>query len=328
MSGQSNAGVVWRWLFLALLLLLVVAAAWKAIRLATAAGAVQRDTGALVAATPLAQLGATLVQPFSVAAQEDQPEQGSLARYLAAACSLQPHLPEMERKLGLAAPALERLRGRPLGGPLRLFGSPLEDALRLLPQVHRGLELLGALGPALGMDGPRSYLLLGQNNQEIRATGGFIGSVGAVTVEKGAVVRLDYGSSYAVDAGVVPQSPPTPLARYLGLGGWYLRDANWWPDFPASAAQVEEAWLRAGRGPVDGVVALDSTAIEAVMRAVGGVEVEGYGAVTADSFQMRAAEQLYSRAALASAESFHRAKGEFLGAVGRRPRGQAVQPAP
>ncbi len=268
-------------------------------------------------ATPLAQAGAMVVLPFSEAAQSaaSAPRQDQLGLYLAAAVGLAPRMPELAARLDAAEAALVRLRGRQLGGPLRPATPFLAQGSDLLPSARQGLELLSALGPALGMERPRSYLLLGQNNAEIRATGGFIGSVGIVTLDKGVVTRMEYGSSYLPDEKVVPPPPPQPMARYLGLGGWYLRDANWWPDFPSSAAQVEQAWLRAGRDPIDGVIAIDATAVTALLSIVGPIQVPGYGSVSADGFERAAADQLYSRAALASPADFHHAKSAFFGAA-------------
>ncbi len=273
----------------------------------------------LAVGVPLLQAGTTVVRPFSEAAiaSETAPKQEQLRLYLAAAGSLGPQIPQLTQQIDTVETALQPLRGRPLGGPMQPLGPLLDRSGEMLALARQGLELLGAAGPALGMDSPRTYLLLGQNNAEIRATGGFIGSMGAVTLDRGAVVRLEYGSSYTPDEGVTPIAPPWPFARYLGLGGWYLRDANWWPDFPASAAQVEQAWLRAGRDPIDGVIALDTTTVETLLRLVGPVEVEGYGAVSVDDFERTAAEQLYSGTALATYTSFQQAKNAFLGATSR-----------
>ncbi len=273
----------------------------------------------LAAGTPLLQVATTVVSPFSEAAlrAESAPKQEQLRLYLAAVGSLGPQIPQLRQQLDAAEAALRPLHGRPLGGPLQPAAPILDRSDELFADARRGLDLLGAAGPALGMDQPRTYLLLGQNNAEIRATGGFIGSMGAVTLDKGAVVGLEYGSSYTPDEGVTPIAPPPPMARYMGLGGWYLRDANWWPDFPASAAQVEQAWLRAGRRPVDGVIALDTTTVLTLLRLVGPVQVEDYGAVSADDFDKEAAQQLYSRAALTNYTAFQQAKNAFLGATSR-----------
>jgi hypothetical protein len=228
-----------------------------------------------------------------------------------------PEIGQIAAQLDDADPALGRLRAHPLRGPLRPLENHLASLSLVLPELRGTLGLLAMIGPALGADGPRTYLLLGQNNREIRATGGFIGSVGTVTVDRGAIVDVSYGSSYTVDEGVSPPEPPTPYARYLGLGGWYLRDANWWADLPSSAAQVELAWQRAGHDPVDGVVTMDNTAVDEMLRALGPLSVSGLGMVDAENFEQLAAEQLYAPDAVARAGGFHRAKAAFLAPVGR-----------
>ena len=272
---------------------------------------------ALAAAAPLARAAAIVARPFSEAASSGDSARPRLSRYLLAASSLAPKEAELGALAAAAEGPLERLRGRSLGGPLKPFQGAVDRGRELLQEGRGAIEALGMIGPALGIEGQRTYLLLGQNDAEMRATGGFVGSVGIITVKDGAVASLDYTSSYNVDLGVPVPTPPGPLARYLGLGGWYLRDANWWPDFPATAAQVEMAWRRAGNGPVDGVIAVDSVALKGLLGVVGGVNVPGYGPVSADSFERTAAEQLYSRSALSSAQAFHQAKGEFLGATAK-----------
>ncbi|MBI4492102.1 MAG: DUF4012 domain-containing protein [Chloroflexi bacterium] len=271
---------------------------------------------ALAVAVSMTHMGATLAGPLAPALAEGAGS-GRLVRALQAVDRLAPALPDLARELDRVEPALTRLRGRPLGGPLQRLGPAVDRAAAVLPEAREALEALGMLGPALGMDGPRSYLLLGQNSREIRASGGFIGSVGVITLDRGAVVRFEYGSGYEADPGVAAPPAPAPLARYLGLGGWSLRDANWWPDFPATAAQVEQAWQRAGRGSVDGVIAFDTTVVEALLRAVGPLDVPGHGRVEADSFERLAAEQLYSRSAIATGATYHAAKAAFLAPVGR-----------
>ncbi len=266
-------------------------------------------------AVPASQMGSVIAGSLSKPPSE--PCKDQLCRVLTAAVDLGVREADLIDQLDRAQVAMDRLKGRDLRGPLQQAGAPLARARELMPKFRQALRLLPAAGLALGMQGPRTYLLLGQNNAELRATGGFIGSFGAVTVDRGTLSEFDYGSSYNADQGAAVPPPPDPLARYMGLGGWYLRDANWWPDFPASAAQVEEAWRRAGHGRVDGVIAFDTTAVEALLQAVGPLELPGYGQVAAGNFEQVAAQQLYSRAALATANSFHQARGAFLGAVGK-----------
>src|SRR5205814_2502742 len=134
------------------------------------------------------------------------------------------------------------------------------DAIEQLPTVRRIYALVPAAQFALGLDRPRTYLLLGENDRELRATGGFIGTAGTLTIDRGQVSSFDYGSSYSFDDQVAAPPPPRPLQRYLGISRWYLRDSNWWPDFPSSAEQALEAWRRAGRPDPDSVLAFDTVA--------------------------------------------------------------------
>jgi hypothetical protein len=132
----------------------------------------------------------------------------------------------------------------------------------------------------LGGDHPRRYLLLGQNNDEARATGGFIGTLGLLTVAEGRIAHSDVRSSYEWDNPYLPPTPaPGPLQQYMNFGAWYLRDANWWVDFPSTVDRLLWLWQReqGTADQVDGVVAVDRTALEMLLDAVGGVEVPELG---------------------------------------------------
>jgi hypothetical protein len=266
--------------------------------------------------TPLARAGATVAAPLASLDISDAGNGSRLPEYLTAAASLGPRASTLRQEFAASREASVRLPAERLSGPLASLAPAVAQASELLLQANDVLDLLSVIGPALGMDGPRTYMLLGQNNQEIRATGGFVGTAGSVTLENGAIARMDYGSSYTLDASAPSLQPPAPFARYLGLGGWYLRDANWWPDFPASAAQVELAWTRAGRPPVDGVIAFDLGAEQSLLRLVGPLEVPGYGQLTADNLEQFAAEHFYSESALAGQKAFDAAKNNVLGALG------------
>ena len=167
-------------------------------------------------------------------------------------------------------------------GPYGRFLPLLEELDPLLPTAIRALGLLDDLLPqareVLGATAPRRYLLLGQNNFELRATGGFLGSMGVMTVEGGKIADLDYRRSYDWDnPNREKMQPPYPYVRYMRFGAWFIRDANWYADFPTSARMVEEFWQRDGHGPVDGVIAVDLYAVQYLLEALGPVEVPGYG---------------------------------------------------
>src|SRR5262249_52909007 len=150
-------------------------------------------------------------------------------------------------------------------GRLEPLGAGLDQVDRLLPPARELVDELVAAAPALpqalGMRGPRAYLVLGQNERETRPTGGFIGSMGRLVLDRGALSESVFQPSYAFDTpGRAPVRPPQELAKFMNAGAWYVRDANWWADFRTSAAQVERFWDADQGGSVDGVIAVDEAA--------------------------------------------------------------------
>ena len=145
------------------------------------------------------------------------------------------------------------------------------------PWVIKGLNALEVLPSLLGVQTPKSYLILAQNSDELRATGGFISGVGRVQISRGQVTDISFQDSYAVDNLQKPHpQPPDPLRRYMKAGMLVLRDANWWPDFPTSARAAASLYEQDTGHRVDGVVAVDIAALELLLAVMGPVGVPGY----------------------------------------------------
>jgi len=117
------------------------------------------------------------------------------------------------------------------------YSATLSSALGTFDrQVPRLVVLCHALALApelLGYPRPHTYLLAYQNSDELRATGGFIGSAGILTLRNGSVIQHFLGTNI-LDNLSIP--PPEPVSLYNGEPGWLFRDSNWSPDFPTSAA--------------------------------------------------------------------------------------------
>lgn len=143
-------------------------------------------------------------------------------------------------------------------------------------QASTALKLLTALPSALGADGVRDYLLIPQNSEDVRATGGFIGTVGVLRVDHGHAHLIDLEDSYEVDRHRRPDvDQPLPL-RVHGWIPWYFRDANWSADYPTSARLLETFYQLGTRRHVDGVIAFDSLMLPDILNATGPVPVPGY----------------------------------------------------
>jgi hypothetical protein len=147
---------------------------------------------------------------------------------------------------------------------------------RYLPLLERAAVGALVLPGALGGEGPRTYLLLVQNADELRATGGFISGVARVTVSNGKLGAMGFEDSYAIDdfSQSYPD-PPGPLLEYMLSELWVFRDSNWSPDFPTSARAAIDLYGISRGGDVDGVIALDQQAIQVLVDAVGPLYVEG-----------------------------------------------------
>lgn len=127
-------------------------------------------------------------------------------------------------------------------------------------------------------DKPKVFLLLFQNNWELRPGGGFIGSFGILKIRNGEIERLEIHDTGNFD-GRIPDTeiPPYPMEEYLRIPSWKFRDSNYFPDFPTNAEKAEY-FYRLGKGEekFDGVIGVTTNVLLSLLRVTGPVELEGY----------------------------------------------------
>lgn len=128
----------------------------------------------------------------------------------------------------------------------------------------------------MGLGKSTDYLVLLQDTQELRPTGGFIDGLGLLTVSGGKVDSVQLLTSYTAD-GLLKGTVNTPSDLQLALGesSWYVRDSNWNPSFPKSAEQA--AWFiqkQLGKSPQI-VVGLNTRTMSKILKIVGPVTVDG-----------------------------------------------------
>jgi hypothetical protein len=152
----------------------------------------------------------------------------------------------------------------------------VERVDRILPLARTALKAAQVAPALLGANGPRTYLILAQNNHELRGTGGFISAVGFVRLDGGRIADLKLVDSYAVDNFEQPHPlPPPALSEQMGAQLLLLRDSNWSPDFPTTA-QVARALYQQDQGvATDGAIALDLEAVRLMVGALGSLNLEG-----------------------------------------------------
>src|SRR5579885_216265 len=159
----------------------------------------------------------------------------------------------------------------------------LDSMNSVLPLLENTIDTFPDL---LGFNGTRTYLVLFQNNMELRPGGGFIGSYAVVKVQNGNMENFKTFDVYDAD-GKLTQSvtPPFALQRYLGATHWFLRDSNFDPDFVRDAASAMQFYHMETGGSVDGVIAIDTDFLKTMLTVFGPIYLPDYRVqVTADNF--------------------------------------------
>jgi len=158
-------------------------------------------------------------------------------------------------------------------------------------QISRGLNefigLIDKIESFLGQGSLKRYLLVFQNNSELRASGGFIGSYALVDFLDGQIKNIEApgGGSYDTEAGLLKKIK-SPEALRLIKPSWYFWDANWWPDWSLSAKKLAWFYENSDGPTVDGVIGLTPTVMEEILKIIGPIDLrDDYGVVLdADNF--------------------------------------------
>ncbi len=157
--------------------------------------------------------------------------------------------------------------------PLNYQG-PFIEFKKIFSAVLSDLKNLYGLGGTIkevfGIKGQRRYLLVFQNPDELRPTGGFLGSIAVMDIKDGKILNLDVpaGGSYDLQGQLDEYLiPPTPLL--LTNKRWEFQDANWFPDFSASAQKIMWFYRHSRNVTVDGVIAINSSVLERLLAITG-----------------------------------------------------------
>ena len=162
----------------------------------------------------------------------------------------------------------------PIASARDTFDSELTKITGLL---STGGDLLNYVGPFLGADGPRTYLLAGENNAEMRDQGAVLSwallsanngtftmthaaSVGNLTIRHPAPLRLPHGTAEAF-GDLQPEQ--------------IWQSVNATADFPLSGQVMAAMYHQRTHKSVDGVIAVDAIALQHVLNVTGPVRVHG-----------------------------------------------------
>ncbi len=180
-----------------------------------------------------------------------------------------------------------------LGG-LSLF----EKVSKLLPieaDTKAEIEAVNTLADKLTQkdDVTRTFMVMLQNNYELRPGGGFLGQYAILKVKNGEII-----SSFVEDANLLDQritatiTPPYPF-KQIQLKKWKFRDSNFSPDFPTNANKAEYFYrLAGGREQFDGVIAVNANVFDHILDITGPIDIPGYGTYNSENGSMKLEENV------------------------------------
>ncbi|MEY2768388.1 MAG: hypothetical protein RL359_24 [Actinomycetota bacterium] len=180
------------------------------------------------------------------------------------------------------------------------FATDVERLMKTLnvPVVKQGADLLGLdfseiaeevtavirTGPTLvGVDSPKKYLISFQNSAEARGTGGILGAYAVVELKQGQFTVLQTGSNaslYGISLKKIPIKMPDEFLKLYGDNPAILQNSNLSPHFPYGAQVWLGLWKEKFNEDLDGVIAVDPSALSYVLKATGEITLKNGEKIT------------------------------------------------
>ena len=197
-----------------------------------------------------------------------------------------------------------------------LLNEKTDQLTKINTEINLMTKITDILPEMLGADGKkREYMVLFQNESELRATGGFIGSYGMLSFQNGKLLNFEVKDVYDADGQLKGHvEPPAEIKNYLGEAGWFMRDANWNPDFATSANDIQWFLDKELGKSVDGVFGINLATAKSIVAVVGEVKVP-------DFKEKINKDNLYEQAEYYSETQFFpgsNQKASFLGSLGKQ----------
>jgi hypothetical protein len=168
----------------------------------------------------------------------------------------------------------------PLADRLSNFSPQLGKLDRDMATLQRALTRLPAI---LGDGADRRYLLVVVTPAEARGSGGVMGNFGELTAVKGKLSLSRFGRSAELSTGGLPpqrrflDAPADYIARYAAFGANNIwSNMTMGPDFRAVGMAMANHYPQSGGSKVDGVISVDPFALQALLKILGPIDVEGW----------------------------------------------------
>lgn len=214
-----------------------------------------------------------------------------------------PRLDDLEHQLSLARTEIDAVN--PFHYPPLFGGQKVRDQLTQLKTytdetvgfLQQAKPLVKVLPNVLGEPKQQKYLILFQNDAELRPTGGFLTAYAIFTVEHGVIHVQTSQDIYTLDNSIpssVKPSAPRLLQKYLNVAQLNLRDSNLSPDFVTSMNAFNLLYKNSSEyGAVDGVIAVDTHALVSAMNILGDIQAGGTTFSTKENLYCKCPDVIY-----------------------------------
>ena len=205
---------------------------------------------------------------------------------------LGPYLDQIQAKLGLIQSALkqidpnrypEEFKDIQIRSNLVKAQETVDDSYKF---IKDGKPIIGKISWLLGKDSPRKYLVIFQNDGELRPSGGFWTAYSTLTVKNGKVTPGTASNIYDLDDKIASKVPAPRLIKSYHINVPYLnlRDNNLSPDFPTDAQIFLEQYYKAmgKKDQFDAVIAIDTNLMVDMVKILGRLDTR-VGTFTAEA---------------------------------------------
>lgn len=197
---------------------------------------------------------------------------------------LTPKIGDVENKLNLIKKEIDQIDTNRYPEAIvgKKLNSQLSQARKLIDESSLAIAdakpILETLPKLLGEPDPKKYLIIFQNDKELRSTGGFITAYAVFRMEHGKINLESSDDIYKLDdSRTIKVAAPEAILKYLPLVPyWNLRDSNISPDFKVSMENFEKLYDSSSeKAEIDGIIALDTNVLLKIMEVLGPIEIYG-----------------------------------------------------
>lgn len=160
-------------------------------------------------------------------------------------------------------------------------GKKIDDVKKSIDQVETFLvdakPLIDVLPDIMGQNKEKKYLVLIQNDKELRPTGGFITADAIFRVNRGNITSEGSEDIYTLDGTLRKQiTAPDPIQKYLQQGTLHLRDSNLSPDFVSSMNLFQDLYnSSSSKKEYDGIIAINTKFVLDMIDVLGPIDALG-----------------------------------------------------